>query len=125
MRAGNHNFYLEQGTNFIRNIYIEAPIASPPTDDLYEAYNLVGFKARMQVRRTIDATTFFLELTTENGAMVVASGVDQNDIAISVSASVSASLTSDGVYDLEIVAPNGEVSRVLQGNFYVSKGVTR
>ena len=112
MRAGNHNFYLEQGTNFIRNIYIEAPIASPPTDDLYEPYNLIGFQARMQVRRTIDTSTFFLELTTENGA-------------ISVSASVSASISSDGVYDLEIVAPNGEVSRVLQGNFYVSKGVTR
>ena len=126
MRAGTHNFVCEQGSTFSRTVYIEQPdLAADPTGATFEPFNLVVYTARMQVRRTIDASTFLLELTTENGCLVVGSGIDQNDIAINVSASVTASVSQSGVYDIEIESPGGTVSRVLQGTFTVNPEVTR
>jgi len=126
MRAGTHNFFCEQGSTFSRSIYIEQPdLISDPTGATFEPYNIVGYTARMQVRRTIDASAFLLNLTTENGALTVAESADQNDINIDLSASITASVATSGVYDIEIVSPAGVVSRVLQGNFTVSQEVTR
>jgi len=126
MRAGTHNFFCEQGSTFSRSIYIEQPdLIADPTGATFEPYNLVGYSARMQVRRTIDASTFLLNLTTENGCLTVAETADGNDINIDISSSVTASVSTSGVYDLEIESPSGVVSRILQGNFTVSQEVTR
>jgi hypothetical protein len=126
MRAGTHNFFCEQGSTFSRSIYIEQPdLATDPTGGTFTAFSLSGYTARMQVRRTIDAQDFLLNLSTENGAMTVASGVDENEINIDLAASVTASVSTSGVYDIEIINPSGNVSRVLQGAFNVSPEVTR
>lgn len=126
MRAGTHNFFLEQGSTFSRSIYIEQPdLIADPTGATFEPYSIVGYTARMQVRRTIDATSFLLNLTTENGCLTVGLTPDGNDINIDISSSVTASVSTSGVYDLEIESPSGTVSRVLQGNFTVSQEVTR
>lgn len=126
MRAGTHNFFCEQGSTFSRSIYIEQPnLVADPTGGTFEPFNLAGYTARMQVRRTIDATSFLLNLDTENGALTVATGIDQNNINIDLTASITASVSISGVYDLEVISPAGIVSRVLQGNFNVSQEVTR
>lgn len=126
MRAGTHNFFCEQGSTFSRSIYIEQPdFDNDPTGATFIPLSIGGYTARMQVRRTIDASTFLLNLTTENGALIVAQGVDENDINIDLAASVTASVGTSGVYDIEIVSPSGVVSRILQGNFTVSQEVTR
>jgi hypothetical protein len=41
------------------------------------------------------------------------------------SAELTEDLTSSGVYDVEMIAPGGDVTRVLEGKFRLSKEVTR
>lgn len=126
MRAGSHNFVCEQGATFKRTIEIEEPdLVADPTGETFVPYDLTGFTARMQVRRTIDSSNFLLSLTTENGTLEINPSGSINVIAINVSASVTASLSTSGIYDIEIQNEQGEVSRVLQGNFTVIPEVTR
>lgn len=121
MISGNYNILCEQGTTFTRVIAIEQPTAEDP--EVYEPYSLVNHTARMQVRRTIESTTTLISLTTENGRISIddVGGV----ITLSISAEDTAELTSSGVYDLEIIDGDGNVSRVIQGTFTLSMEVTR
>lgn len=127
MLAGNYNMTCQQGSTFRRTIEIEQPnLAEDPTGQTFEPFDLSGYSARMQVRRTIDSASFILELTTQNGALTINPTEDAvNQIYIDVSASVTASVDAGGVYDIEIINPDGTVSRVLQGIFNLSPEVTR
>lgn len=126
MRAGKYNMTCEQGTTFRRTIFIEQPdLETDPTGNTFVPFDLSGYGARMQVRRTIDSTNFLLELTTENGALTINPTGVLNEIFIDVSASVTASVSTSGVYDIEIVDGSGVVSRVLEGEFNLSPEVTR
>jgi hypothetical protein len=126
MRAGSHNFICEQGSTFKRTVEIEQPdLETDPTGNTFIPFDLTGFTARMQVRRTIDSANFLLELTTENGCLEINPGEETNKIAINVPDEVTASITTSGIYDLEIENDLGEVSRVLQGAFTVIPEVTR
>lgn len=126
MRAGSHNFVCEQGATFKRTIEIEQPdLIADPTGETFVPYDLTGFTARMQVRRTIDSSSFLLSLTTENGTLEINPGESLNVISINVAASVTASISTSGIYDIEIQNDQEEVSRVLQGNFTVIPEVTR
>ena len=127
MLAGNYNMTCQQGSTFTRLIEIEQPdIEADPTGNTFEPFSLTGYSARMQVRRTIDSDTFLLNLTTQNGALVInpVPG-DVNKILINISAATTASVTTSGVYDLEIISTTNIVSRVLQGSFTLSPEVTR
>ena len=127
MLAGNYNMTCQQGSTFRRTIEIEQPnLVVDPTGQTFEPFDLSGYSARMQVRRTIDSASFILELTTQNGALTINPTEDAvNQIYIDVSASVTASVDAGGVYDIEIINPDGTVSRVLQGIFNLSPEVTR
>lgn len=125
MRAGKYNMTCEQGATFRRNIFIEQPDPEDPTGETYEDFNLTGFEARMQVRRTIDSSGFLLELTTHNGALTINPSEAINHIYINVAASVTASVSTSGVYDLEVIDGEGVVYRVLEGIFTVNPEVTR
>lgn len=126
MRAGSYNMTCEQGSTFTRLIAIEQPdLAADPTGETFENFDLTGYTARMQVRRTIESSTALLTLTTENGGLDVIPYEGNNEILINVSASVTASISNSGVYDIEIISPTGTVSRVLQGIFTLSPEVTR
>jgi len=126
MIAGVYNLTCEQGATFSRLIEIEQPdLVNDPSGETYIEYNLTGYTARMQVRRTVDNANYLVSLTSSNGGLVVIPGIYENQIQILMSASVTASITQSGVYDLEIVDPEGYVSRVLQGSFTLIPEVTR
>ena len=126
MRAGNYNMTCEQGSTFTRLVAIEQPdLIADPTGETFENFDLTGYTARMQVRRTIESSTVLLNLTTENGGLDVMPYEASNEILINVSANVTASISTSGVYDIEIISPTGTVSRILQGTFTVSPEVTR
>lgn len=131
MRAGNYNITCEAGSTFRRMLEIEQPdLVTDPTGQTFTDFDLSGYTARMQVRRTIESTAFMLELTTENNGLTINPADEINQIYIDVAASVTASLASNfntvnAVYDLEIINGDGVVSRVLQGTFTVSPEVTR
>jgi hypothetical protein len=126
MIAGIYNLTCEQGTTFSRLIEIEQPdLANDPSGQTYIEYNLSGYRARMQVRRTVDNAAYLVSLTSENGGLRVIPGIYENQLQMFMSASVTASITQSGVYDLEIVDAEGNVSRVLQGTFTLIPEVTR
>lgn len=86
--------------------------------------NLTGYTARMQVRQNVAAADALLDLTTENGGIVITplSGL----ITLTQSATLTAAYTwRRGVYDLELIDPDGNVTRLLQGEIETSAEVTR
>jgi hypothetical protein len=121
MIAGVYNIFCEQGTTFGRTFELQYP--DPLEPDVYYDYDLTGFTARMQVRRTIESTTKIIELTTENGGIEI-DGV-QGKLTVIMTATQTSALSSSGVYDIEIVDGGGNVSRLVQGVFTLSQEVTR
>ena len=126
MIAGIYNILIEQGTTFYRLIDVMEPDVLDPT--IFEPFDLTGYTARMQIRRTVDSTTPMLSLvspTASGNGITVQDGAN-NAISINITDTVTSSLTSSGVYDLEIIKTStGFVSRLLQGTVTLSREVTR
>ena len=115
MIAGVYNIYCEQGATFERTFTITNPDGT--------VYDLSDFNARMHVRKEPDSATTYAELTQANGRIELVPVF--GEIRINLPADVTAGLTKDGVYDLEIYNADGVVHRVVQGYFKVSKEVTK
>ena len=121
MLAGSYNMVCEQGTTFSRRFEMQYPDAEDPT--IYYPYDLTGYTARMQIRRTIESPTAMISLTTENNGI----SIDEEDGAVTVTMNhnQTAALDSSGVYDIELINNSGIVSRMIQGNFTLSLEVTK
>lgn len=116
MAAVVNNIYIEQGATFQLNLLWKDSAGAP--------INLTGYTARMQVRHKINDPTALLSLTTENSG--IALGGAAGTINIVATAALTTTLTEkSGVYDLELVASNGVVTRLLQGVVTISPEVTR
>lgn len=112
-----HNFFVYRGATFSEQIEWK--------DENGVAIDLTGFTARMHMRDTLEATTPFLTLTTENGGIALGGAAGTVDLLASAAATSSISATSD-VYDLELVAGDGvTVTRLLEGLVTISPEVTR
>lgn len=122
MLAGIYNIVCEQGTTFTRVITLEFPDADDPT--VFLPWDFTGYTARMQIRRTIESSTIMIELTTENGGITFTNPA-QGEMTIEMTATQTADLSSSGVYDVEIISDDGEVSRLIQGSFTLNLEVTR
>lgn len=83
-----------------------------------------GYLARAQAREEYDTPTAFMTLTTENGGITL--GDTDGKVTLYMSAATTAAIAAEhGKWDLELVAPNGDVWRALQGSVCVSKEATR
>jgi hypothetical protein len=112
-----HNFFVYRGATFSEQIEWK--------DENGVAIDLTGFTARMHMRDTLEATTPFLTLTTENGGIALGGTAGTVDLLASAAATSAISATS-GVYDLELVAGDGvTVTRLLEGLVTISPEVTR
>ena len=131
MIAGVYNLTIEQGSTFGRLIAIEQPdLATDPTGQTFENFDLSGFTARMDIRRTIDTATPMITLTTENGRIAInpsiaGNATRNNEISLSITAADTATITTSGVYDLEIISAGGTVSKVIRGDVTLIPEVTR
>ena len=126
MIAGIYNITIEQGSTFVRLISIEQPdLDADPTGATFEPFVLTGYSARMQIRRTVESSTVMLSLTSPSGGIIISPGTPENELSITISAAVTAALTSSGVYDLEIVDAGGLVSKVIRGTVTLIPEVTR
>lgn len=84
--------------------------------------DLAGFTARMKIKTRIGGTTL-LELTTENGRILVDDAA--KTITLLVPAADTAALTfARGVYDLEMVGPTGVVTAIAEGQVRVTREAT-
>lgn len=123
MLAGAYNFTIEQGTSFTRLIEIEYP--DPDDLTVFIPFDLTGYSASMQIRRTIDSATPQITLTDSNGRIEIQSASVANAIRLTLSPEETALVETDGVYDIEIEDNSGVVSRILKGTVTLSRQVTR
>lgn len=122
MIAGVYNILCEQGATFSRIFTLRYPDEVDP--EVYHDYDLSNFSARMQVRRTITTANPMIELTTENGGIIITNPTS-GELTVYMSDEQTSALTSDGVYDIELINEVGEVARLVQGAFTLSLEVTR
>jgi hypothetical protein len=115
MPAARHDFVVEQGTTWRRTVEYKNPDGSP--------FVLTGWTARMQVRARRAAGAPLLDLTSTPAAGIV---IASNVLTVTVTAAQTAALPAGrAVYDVEIVSPAGEVTRLVEGSFIVEGEVTR
>lgn len=111
------NLKINQGATYKHTIYW--------TNDADLPINILGFTARMQARLTHSSTNSLIDLTTENGRIIIGNATN-GEIRLYISAADTANMDwSSGVYDLEMVSPLGDVTRLIEGKISVSKEVTR
>lgn len=115
MIAGVYNITCEQGSTFTRTFTIKNPDGT--------VYDLTGFSARMHIRRDYDSATTMFQATTENGCITIS--LTFGEIHVDMTAAQTATITRDGVYDLEIFNGDGVVYKVVKGRFVLDKEVTR
>ena len=86
--------------------------------------DLAGFTARMQLREKLDSATVIVELTTENGGIVVDNTTKV--ISLQIPAAATALYTfNSAVYSLEMVSGGGQVTPFASGTITLVKEVTR
>ena len=105
-----------QGATFRKRLRWESPAGTP--------IDLTGATARMQVRLEKETPTALVDLTTENGGIVLGGAAGTVDLYLSDAATAAMGWES-GVWDLEIVHTSGDVTRLAEGSIGVSKEVTR
>ena len=117
MAAAKLNLLIEQGASFRKTLTWKTGTVPTPVD-------LTGCTARMQLRESLSSTVVVLELTTENGGIVL--GGTAGTIDLSATPVQTALITSrKAVYDLEVVYSGGAVRRLVQGSVTISPEVTR
>lgn len=114
MPAVVYNLEIEQGTTFTQT-FVKKDGGGLPV-------NLTDYTARMQIRPSISSGTVMLELTTENGGILL--GGVTGEITLVFTEANTKALTRNGVYDLELDS-GSTVERLLQGEVIISKEVTR
>lgn len=115
-KAGKLNLVIEQGATFNVTMTWKDSSGTPVAD-------LDQWDARMYLKTSKSAETSVLELTTDNGGIVL--GESAGTIRIYISATDTAALTEPaGVYDLEMVSPSSAVTRLLAGKWKLDTEVT-
>lgn len=114
MLAGRYDLTIEQGATFTLSMYYQ--------DDAGAAVDLTGYSARMHLRKADHVGNIEIELTTENGRIVIDGARGQ--IVLNIAAVDTQDLTASGVYDLEVVL-GAVVHRIMQGAYTISPEVTR
>jgi hypothetical protein len=113
--AGQYDITIGQGSRFSLALSYEAPEGS--------AVDFTDSTARMQVRPKFGSGTVLFELSTSNGGITL--GAD-GSVQLSKPASETAALTfSRAVYDLEITPPTGEPYKLIRGNVYLTRELTK
>jgi hypothetical protein len=123
MAAGALDLTCEQGTTFKRTITLYQDTAKAVPVDL------TGFTFRGQIRSSAKATgaptaAFLCAITNATGgAFSISLTAEQTSAIPTIGESYS--VMKAYVYDLEMVAGDGTVSRLLNGAFNVSPEVTK
>jgi hypothetical protein len=85
---------------------------------------LTGWTARMQIRENITDTAPLVSLTSAAGDISINTTDGRVTFTIDTATTEGLDFT-EGVYDLELVDPSGEATRLLEGVVTLNKEVTR
>ena len=117
-QAGKLNLVIEQGTTF-NPILTYTDNEEPPVP-----IDLTGYTARMQIREKRTSPSFIHELTTENGGITLGGAL--GTIVLLITSDDTTLFTfKSAVYDLELIAGSGIVTRLLQGSVTLSTEATK
>jgi hypothetical protein len=116
MKPAAYDIEIIQGQTF------DCPVVWKDGDG--EPIDLTGYSARMQIRRSKASPDVLFELTTGNGRIAIDGPAGK--ATLTITAEESAAFTwRRGVYDLELVAADSVVRRLLEGAVEVNREVTR
>jgi hypothetical protein len=111
MAAGYSDQYLEQGSTFSSQLTL--------TDDYGNPYNLTGFSISSRAKKSYTTANVAFNFTSE------IANANTGIITIWLDAATTANVPyGKYVYDVIVTSPTLIVSRVLEGQVYVSPGVT-
>jgi hypothetical protein len=113
--AVQYNVEIDQGADWFLNVTYEQPAGTP--------VNITNYTSALQLRSLPTDATAVLSLATGSGITITgATGL----VAIRATATQTRAI-DEGIYyyDLEITSPAGVVTRLVQGQAYVSAEVTR
>lgn len=108
---------VKQGATFRRGLTWKTGVPPAPVD-------LTGYTARMQIREEVTSTDVLATLTTENNGITLGGAAGTIVLYLSPTATADFDWES-GVYDIEMIAPNDDVIRLVEGSVIVSPEVTR
>lgn len=112
---GLHNFTLYQGTT-LRKSFTWLANNTP--------VNLTGYTGRCQFRTSHQDPNAALDLTTANGGVIV-DGLTGKITLYATDVQTAALMADKYLYDVEIVDPTGDVSRLVYGAVTMVKEITR
>lgn len=115
MSAGKIDLIIEKGATY-RKTFIWKQTNETPI-------NLTGYTARAQIRENEYAASFDLELTTENGGIVITPLDGKIELYISDTDTSAVSL-NHGVYDLELLV-GSDVIKFLRGSVTLIEEITK
>lgn len=109
------NLVIPQGSTFKQIYYFK--------DSAGVAVDLTGYTGRCQFRESVDATaTLYNSLTLGDVTIVGATGA----VTLEIPAATTTAWTfRSAVYDIEIVAADGKVTRLAKGRVRVDPEITR
>lgn len=110
------DFSINQGSDFVIFFVI--------SDSTGKTVDLEGYDAAMQLRKSTFSSTADDTLTVENGRLEMYPSEGKIKVKFTNSATAGYKASSYK-YDLEIVSPDGYVTRVVEGTIKVSPEVTR
>lgn len=122
MTTNTKDISMDQGSTFTYTFTL--------LDTLGAAFNLSGYDARLQVRKTFGSTAPVISCTLANSKLSITA---PNIINLNLLPSDTTSIrfnavdddTLDCVYDLEIVSPTSAVYKPARGTFTITREVTR
>ena len=116
MSAGQYTITIEQGATFSRSCVYKDSGGTP--------IDISGCTLRMDIREYAQDPTALIQLTIGNGRITITDAVN-GAFSLDILAVDTAALHfENGVYDLEIEFPSGEVRRLIEGPVQMSFGVT-
>jgi hypothetical protein len=127
--AASHTLVIEQGATLTRTFLWCNPVegSDPPEPDLLNPISVVGYTARLQIRRRVTDADALLTLTTDsNGGITIVGAA--GTVSITLTAAQTTALDfATGVWDLELIspAPASVVTRLIGGRAVLSREVTR
>lgn len=110
-------FRIEQGVDSSRLFEISEEETGVPV-------SLVGYSAKMQVRKSATAPDVLLELSTTNGGIALGGTAGTVELKFTKERTAGATWTG-GVYDLELTSGSGSTFRFIEGGMELSREVTR
>lgn len=113
--AVQYNVEIDQGADWFLNVTYEQPAGTP--------VNITGYTSALQLRSLPTDATAVLSLSTGSGITITGS---TGLVAVHATAAQTRAI-DEGIYyyDLEITSQSNIVTRLVQGQAYVSAEVTR